>query len=72
MSHTLDRIRERVQQIDAERARRVDAELRTALERAAAGEGRFLIGTRVFDTVTGLEGDVVGFSGENIVIPAST
>lgn len=65
----LDRIRERVRQ-NREAQRQAMAE---GARQASCPEGRMgcplMPGTRVFDTVTGLEGEVVGGTRENVVVP---
>jgi hypothetical protein len=70
MSHFVDRIRERVRQ---QRALRDDGAGRSAMA-APCAEGRmgcqFRAGDRVFDLITGQEGEVLGGTRENVIVPA--
>ncbi len=71
MNDHIDRIREHTVQLrDAQRARR-DVAMAAARERAASRAGTHLAGSRVFDTVSGLEGEVVGTARENVIVPTA-
>jgi hypothetical protein len=65
----IDRIRVRVVQArDTQRARVVER-LRKAQQSDAARRGMHAAGDRVFDTETGLEGEVIHVARENVVVP---
>jgi tRNA(Arg) A34 adenosine deaminase TadA len=67
MSDVLDRIRERTRQLRETQRARMDAAIADARQRAAARDGRHPIGARVFDVVSGQEGEVVGRTRENVI-----
>lgn len=70
MSDALARFRERLRQ-NREAARQTATD--AAADRpttAARMNAPLAAGTTVFDTVTGLEGEVVGGTRENVVVPA--
>jgi hypothetical protein len=69
VSDALDRIRERTRQLREAQRARMDAAIAAARQRASAREGPHVVGSRVFDTVTGLEGEVAGRTSENVVVP---
>lgn len=64
----LDRIRERQVQARETQRQRVIDRLRNARQSDAARKGTHVAGDRVFDTVTGLEGEVVYATRENVVV----
>ena len=70
MNGAVDLFVERVRQSRAARQAKLDAApgtLPTAESRLGLPH---VAGARVFDTVTGLEGEVIGGTRENIVVPA--
>lgn len=66
----IDRIRERTVQARETQRQRVADRLRNARQSDAARRGTRVAGDRVFDTVTGQEGEVVHVARENILVPA--
>lgn len=70
MSDAIDRIRERAVQARETQRQRVIERLRNAQQSDAARRGMHAAGDRVFDTETGLEGDVIHVARENVVVPA--
>lgn len=70
MSDAIDRIRERLVQARDTQRQRVAERLRKAQESDAARRGTHAAGDRVFDTVSGLEGEVVFAARENVIVPA--
>jgi hypothetical protein len=70
VSDAIDRIRERVVQARDTQRQRVAERLRKAQESDAARRGIHSAGDRVFDTETGLEGEVIHVARENVVVPA--
>jgi hypothetical protein len=70
MSDAIDRIRERVVQARETQRQRVIERLRNAQQSDAARRGIHAAGDRVFDTETGLEGEVIHVARENVVVPA--
>jgi len=67
VSDVFDRIRERTQQLRDARLARMQAAIADARARAASRAGGHPIGTRVFDTVSGEEGEVVARTRENVI-----
>ena len=70
MSDAIDRIRERVVQARNTQRQRVIERLRNAQQSDAARRGMHAAGDRVFDTETGLEGEVIHVARENVIVPA--
>jgi hypothetical protein len=62
----LERVRQARQALDVSRARQAGDRVVTARSSALTHP----IGARVFDTVTGLEGEVVYGQRENLIVPA--
>ena len=71
MTDALARIRERLEQHREARRVELNARLDAALERLARERGAHRPGDRVFDTVTGQEGEVVARTTENIIVPVA-
>lgn len=69
---SVDRIRERVVQARDTRRAAIAARVRTAQQSDAARAGTHVAGDRVFDPVTGLEGEVLYAARENVVVPVAT
>jgi hypothetical protein len=71
MSDELDRVAEQLRQITKwrESAARVSSRARE-LSTGPAASG-FAPGARVFDTISGEEGEVIGGTRENVVVPAA-
>jgi hypothetical protein len=67
----LDRIRERAVQARETQRQRVAQRLRNARQSDAARRGTHVAGDRVFDTETGLEGEVIHVARENVVVPTA-
>jgi hypothetical protein len=67
---SVDRIRERVVQARDTRRAAIADRLRTAQQSDAARAGTHVAGDRVFDPVSGLEGEVLYAARENVVVPA--
>lgn len=71
MAGDIDRLLERIRQGTEQRMREL-RERREASERRAAGVTRApALGGRVFDPVSGEEGEVVGGGSENIIVPTA-
>jgi len=71
MAGELDRIRERVRQNRAAARQRLSDTAAATPRQIDAGGSTHLAGTRVFDLVTGLEGEVLGGTVENVVVPTA-
>lgn len=71
MADELDRVLERVRQNRSARARETRTMTTDATSRAPAAVATETAGARVFDTVTGQEGIVVGSTRENVIVPAA-
>jgi hypothetical protein len=71
ISDELARIRERLEQNRQLRQSQIRDRLATAVPAAALSAAPFLPGDRVFDTVTGLEGEVIARTAENIIVPTA-
>jgi hypothetical protein len=70
VSDAIDRIRERVVQARETQRQRVIERLRNAQQSDATRRGIHAAGDRVFDTETGLEGEVIHVARENVIVPA--
>jgi hypothetical protein len=66
----LDVLAERLRQQQRDRRAAIADRLRRAQANDAARRGPHVAGDRVFDTVTGLEGEVIHVARENVVVPA--
>lgn len=71
MSDGLDRVLEQTRQQRDRRARAVSERLEQATAKTSALDGPLTVGARVFDTVTGEEGEVVHVARENIIVPTA-
>lgn len=71
MTDELARIRERLEQQRDGRRRQLRERLGAAPSASALSAAPFLPGDRVFDTVSGLEGEVIGRTTENIIVPVT-
>jgi len=71
VSDYLDRVRERIAQADADQRQRREQLRAAAGAREPGLGGIFRPGDRVFDTVTGLEGNVIHATSENLVVPVA-
>lgn len=71
MNDALDRIRERTVQLRDAHTARMQSAIAAAQADAAARSGGYVVGARVFDTVSGLEGEIVGTTRENVLVPAA-
>jgi len=71
MTDALARIRERLEQNRKLRQSQLQDRLGTAVPAAALSSAPFQPGDRVFDTVTGLEGEVLARTAENIIVPVT-
>lgn len=71
MSGALARIRERIRQNRERFAAELAAPGQTNPTTHARTSAPIREGTRVFDTVTGLEGEVVGGTSENVIVPTA-
>lgn len=71
MHDALARICDRVRQNRAARQKELEAMTQKALCPADRLGCTFVAGVKVFDRVTGLEGEVVGGTRENLVVPAA-
>jgi hypothetical protein len=67
----LDRIRERVRQNRTLRRQTLADTSAAAASITSAPAAAGAIGSRVFDLVTGEEGEVIGGHTENIIVPAA-
>jgi hypothetical protein len=68
MSPTLTPIVDRLHQIRQARQERINAALDAARAGNGSARGTFIAGDRVFDTITGQEGEVAGTTRENLVV----
>jgi hypothetical protein len=71
MTDELARIRERLEQQRDVRRRQLHDRLGAAPPASVLSAAPFLPGDRVFDTVTGLEGEVLARTTENIIVPVT-
>jgi hypothetical protein len=69
LKDALARIRDRVRQNRAAQREAIEATRRTLAGPADRLGSRFAPGMKVFDRITGLEGEVIDGTRENIVVP---
>ena len=70
MDSDLDRTLVRLREVRAWRVRASQEAVAARAPTSGAGDARTVVGARVFDTVTGQEGEVVGGTRENIIVSA--
>lgn len=71
MTPELARVLERVKQTRAATRTPSARAFSTQVPGTAESGSAFAIGARAFDTVSGLEGEVIGHASENIIVPAT-
>jgi hypothetical protein len=71
MNEALERVAERLRQLHAARRDKLQASQNTGSRGADGRSGALTLNTRVFDTVSGEEGEIVGRTTENLIVPAA-
>jgi hypothetical protein len=71
MNDALDRSLERLVQLRAAQRARMQSAIADAVKASAPRVGPHHTGARVFDTVTGQEGEVIGRTRENVLVPVT-
>jgi hypothetical protein len=67
----LTELRDRLEQNRVARQRAIRQALESAADRTTRLRGTLPAGARVFDTVSGEEGEVVGGTVENLIVPTA-
>jgi hypothetical protein len=71
MNDALERVAERLRQLHQGQQTRANAGGKTAAGPLGQRANAQIVGMRVFDTISGQEGEVVGRTTENVIVPAA-